>query len=82
MKMTREMFIEITEWQNKIFTKATSLSAAHHLEEEVKELQSELNDGNTGFYMSERKTHWSALLPMGCKRLLLRLHFEIFFVYS
>lgn len=33
------MFEEITAWQKSVFTKATALSAANHLSEEVDELQ-------------------------------------------
>jgi NTP pyrophosphatase (non-canonical NTP hydrolase) len=45
--MTKEMFEEITAWQKQVFTKATALSAANHLHEEVKELITELSpDGD------------------------------------
>jgi NTP pyrophosphatase (non-canonical NTP hydrolase) len=53
--MTKEMFDEITSWQRKIFTKATSISAAHHLNEEVVELLCELNDGHTGYFSDAQK---------------------------
>lgn len=36
--MTKEMFDWITKWQRETFTKATNLSAANHLREEVAEL--------------------------------------------
>lgn len=54
--MTKEMFEEITAWQKEIFTKATSMSAANHLKEEVFELLCELNDGHTGFLSDEQKS--------------------------
>lgn len=37
--MTKEMFQEITEWQNKTFPASTSLSKVHHLKKELEELQ-------------------------------------------
>lgn len=46
--MTKEMFEEITAWQDKTFTKANALSAANHLEEEVGELIKELEHTTTG----------------------------------
>jgi NTP pyrophosphatase (non-canonical NTP hydrolase) len=53
--MKKEMFNEITAWQDLVFTKATSMSAANHLHEEVKELLCELNYGHTGFLSDEQK---------------------------
>lgn len=45
--MTKEMFETITAWQKETFTKATALTAANHLEEEVGELIKDLS-GFTG----------------------------------
>jgi len=53
--MTKEMFEWITAWQREKFTKATSMSAANHLNEEIKELLCELNDGQTGFFSDNQK---------------------------
>lgn len=53
--MTKEMFEDITAWQREKFTKATPMSAANHLVEEVKELLTELNDGQTGYFSNEQK---------------------------
>jgi NTP pyrophosphatase (non-canonical NTP hydrolase) len=36
--MNRQQYITVTEWQDSVFTKATPLSCANHLEEEVGEL--------------------------------------------
>lgn len=35
----------ITEWQDSVFTKATPLSCAYHLEEEARELREKLENG-------------------------------------
>ena len=43
--MTEQQFNQIIEWQNEIFPKATSLSKATHLLEEVKELRYDLMAG-------------------------------------
>lgn len=40
--MTPELFEAVTTWQEKTFTKATALSIAYHLQEEVKELISDI----------------------------------------
>lgn len=40
--MTQKQFLEITEWQNKTFGKATALSKINHLTEEVEELKDAL----------------------------------------
>jgi hypothetical protein len=53
--MTKEMFESITKWQREVFTKANCKSAANHLHEEVKELLSELNDGEIGYFSDEQK---------------------------
>ena len=48
--MTEEQFYQITEWQDKTFPKATSLSKLYHLEQEIKELKesiTNINHGNT-----------------------------------
>lgn len=42
--MTKEMFKEITEWQKKVFTQATPISAINHLKEEANELTDAIND--------------------------------------
>jgi len=39
------MFLKITKWQDSVFTKATPMSAANHLAEEVEELQFSLSVG-------------------------------------
>lgn len=46
--MTKEQFLVITEWQDKTFPNASSLTAATHLEEEIRELRDVLcgADGN------------------------------------
>lgn len=44
--MTIQMFKEITQWQDSVFTKATPLSSANHLYEEVKELIVAISDGD------------------------------------
>lgn len=36
--MTEQQFLEVTKWQKETFPKATSLSKAYHLKEEVMEL--------------------------------------------
>lgn len=40
--MTRELFKEINQWQNKTFPAATALSKAKHLRKEIDELIVEL----------------------------------------
>lgn len=50
--MTVKQFNEITEWQKVTFPQATPISKLHHLEQEVAELMTEINDGQTG-YISE-----------------------------
>lgn len=44
--MTKEQFLEITEWQKKTFGKATPLSKAIHLEQEVNELITDIKENN------------------------------------
>jgi NTP pyrophosphatase (non-canonical NTP hydrolase) len=43
--MNRKQYITVTNWQDKIFTKATPLSCAHHLEEEAEELRKAIENG-------------------------------------
>ena len=43
--MNRKQFITVTEWQDKVFTKATPLSCVNHLEEEVGELKKDIENG-------------------------------------
>lgn len=42
--MTENQFNEITEWQKVTFPKATSGSKIHHLKQEVKELQVDVDE--------------------------------------
>lgn len=51
--MTKEQFIEITEWQNKTFGKATALSKVNHLKQEVDELRYALDSDDTDLSISE-----------------------------
>lgn len=52
--MTENQFKEITEWQDKTFPGATTLSKLAHLKEELVELQEALQGkGNTGSIGSE-----------------------------
>lgn len=46
--MTAQQYESICEWQKRIFTKATPLSCAHHLQEEVEELLTDLKNGEKG----------------------------------
>ena len=46
--MTKEQYNKICEWQRSVFTKATPLSCAFHLQEEVEELVIDLQKHNTG----------------------------------
>lgn len=46
--MTKEQYDTIREWQDKVFTKATMLSCASHLQEEVDELIQDIQSGKTG----------------------------------
>lgn len=46
--MTKEQFIEITEWQDATFPNATALSKVHHLKEEVEELIFDLENNRMG----------------------------------
>lgn len=43
--MKKEQFESVTKWQNETFEKSTSLSKVSHLQQEVKELESELKNG-------------------------------------
>ncbi len=42
--MTKDQFIEITEWQKRTFSESTSLSKISHLKQELEELITELKD--------------------------------------
>lgn len=44
--MNRKQFVTVTEWQDKVFTKATPLSCVNHLEEEIGELKRAIEDGD------------------------------------
>ena len=44
--MTPEIFEAITEWQKSVFTQATPVSQAKHLEREAEELRKDLETGN------------------------------------
>ncbi len=43
--MMKNLFEEITKWQDSVFTKATPLSCVNHLEEEVGELKEKTEQG-------------------------------------
>jgi len=43
--MNKQQFETITAWQDKTFTKATSISCFNHLSEEIEELGKDLRDG-------------------------------------
>jgi NTP pyrophosphatase (non-canonical NTP hydrolase) len=43
--MNKEQFKEVTQWQDSIFTKATPLSCANHLQEEIIELKEKAEHG-------------------------------------
>lgn len=54
--MTKEMFEWITKWQREKFTKATAVTAATHLTEEIKELgEALLNEDHTIDHERRRK---------------------------
>jgi NTP pyrophosphatase (non-canonical NTP hydrolase) len=44
--MNKQQYKMITEWQDKIFTKATQLSCVFHLIEEVEELRRDIENGH------------------------------------
>lgn len=52
--MTEQLFKEITTWQKETFGQATPISKLSHLSDEVLELKSELNEGQTGFISPEQ----------------------------
>lgn len=45
-KLFQQLIQEITEWQDSVFMEATPLSAATHLQREVRELIFDLKNGN------------------------------------
>ena len=47
-EVAQSQYNEICEWQRRIFTKATPLSCANHLKEEVDELITDLTNQETG----------------------------------
>ena len=47
-EVSQSQYNEICEWQRRIFTKATPLSCANHLKEEVDELITDLTNQETG----------------------------------
>lgn len=44
--MQKNLFISITDWQNKTFPKATMLSCVKHLKKEVQELRESIENQN------------------------------------
>ncbi|OLY92483.1 Protein of unknown function [Cnuella takakiae] len=47
--MNKNQFETITKWQDRVFTKATPLSCINHLEEEVKELKTDVEQGKYSY---------------------------------
>lgn len=44
--MTKELFLETTQWQNYTFKKATASSKLAHLKEELQELRNDIENNN------------------------------------
>ncbi len=45
--MTKDLFLETTQWQNETFKKATALSKLAHLKEELQELRNDIENNSS-----------------------------------
>jgi NTP pyrophosphatase (non-canonical NTP hydrolase) len=66
--MTPEQYKSIAKWQDEIFTKATALSCANHLAEEVEELKWALDSDDNDMSVTEEIADCFLLLIGVCNK--------------